>query len=306
MDERAARLLRRHGWERQAELGSGMEGTVVEVSADRVAKIWHGRSRADVDALVRFSAALDDQAPPFTTPRVFELLEEDDLVITIERRLHGQPLADRPHPDPPLVDAHAICLLGDVLAGLSDVTISPDLAGLPILPGERPFDGPAPFPLALAALVERRFKASPEGLRREMAVDDLVAPLAGRLRDLPPTGRTAVLHGDLIPANVLVQDGRVSAVLDFGFLTTVGDPHFDAAITASIFDMYGPRARASEDLLSEAFVARFGHEVVRYGLYRAAYAIVTHAYFGTDGADGHFRWCADMLRRPDVTAAVLG
>jgi hypothetical protein len=85
----------------------------------------------------------------------------------------------------------------------------------------------------------------------------------------------------------------------------VGDSHFDAAITASVFDMYGPKARRSEDLLSEAFADRLGHDRDRYGLYCGAYAVVTHGYFGVDGTDGHFLWCAEMLGRSDVTARVL-
>ena len=32
------------------------------------------------------------------------------------------------------------------------------------------------------------------------------------------------------------------AVLDFGFLTTAGDPRLDAAIAAAVADMYGPHA----------------------------------------------------------------
>ncbi|MEU1250691.1 hypothetical protein ACWD8I_17725 [Micromonospora arida] len=33
--------------------------------------------------------------------------------------------------------------------------------------------------------------------------------------------------------------GRPNAVLDWGFLTTEGDPVFDAAVTAAIFDAQG-------------------------------------------------------------------
>lgn len=49
-------------------------------------------------------------------------------------------------------------------------------------------------------------------------------------------------------------------MLDFGFMTTIGDPAFDAAITASIYDMYGPRAAENEAILDEAIADRFGYE----------------------------------------------
>ncbi len=46
--------------------------------------------------------------------------------------------------------------------------------------------------------------------------------------------------------------------------------------------------------------------VPTYGLYRAAYAVITNSYFGHDGLDGHYAWCVRMLRRPDVAAALVG
>jgi hypothetical protein len=306
VDERSTELLRRHGWEPGEVLGSGMEGTVVDVAEEFVAKIWHGRTRHDVIAGLEFSAALGTASMPFATPQVVDLLDDDRLLITIERKVHGKPLRPDRVAAPPAATPDAARLLGEVLDGLANAVLSPGLATLPILPGEQPFVWPGAFAASLAHLVERRFRAFPDLLRREIdGIDAFVKAVHDRLRMLSDD-RVGLVHGDLIPANVLVQNGRVAGVLDFGFMTTVGDPQFDAAITASIFDMYGPNARSSEDLLTEAFLARFGHDHRRYGVYRAAYAMITNAYFSQDGADGHFAWCVRMLRRPDVRAAVLG
>ncbi|CAA9374013.1 MAG: hypothetical protein AVDCRST_MAG47-1596 [uncultured Nocardioidaceae bacterium] len=43
------------------------------------------------------------------------------------------------------------------------------------------------------------------------------------------------LHGDLLAENLLVQDGRLTAVLDFGGLS-VGDPTVDLAVAWELFD----------------------------------------------------------------------
>lgn len=49
--------------------------------------------------------------------------------------------------------------------------------------------------------------------------------------DLPPAGGPHVwLHGDLKPTNVLVRDGRLHAVIDFGALS-VGHPDAEHAVT---------------------------------------------------------------------------
>jgi aminoglycoside phosphotransferase (APT) family kinase protein len=86
-----------------------------------------------------------------------------------------------------------------------------------------------------------RFRGIPLAGRRELdlrnlaAVDRLVDreavlrvhedALAARPWDGPPVW----LHGDLHPANILVADGKVSAVIDFGDLTS-GDPATDLAV----------------------------------------------------------------------------
>lgn len=41
--------------------------------------------------------------------------------------------------------------------------------------------------------------------------------------------RTSLVHGDVAPGNILVKDGQLCAVIDFGILG-VGDPACDAAM----------------------------------------------------------------------------
>lgn len=305
----ARSLLERHGRTPGRVLGAGMEGTVIELGPEEVAKVWQGRSRRDLEALRDFGAAVRGASIPFALPDVRQLLDEldeDALLITVERRLHGVPLRVDGDPEPPPVTPEETHRMADALAGLARVPSAPALAALPVLPGEEPLDPGVPFGVALAALVGRRVTGSRELLRRDVPeADDLIAGVVTALRDLPADSPTVLVHGDLIPANVLVDGGRVSGVLDFGFMTTLGDPAFDAAITASVFDMYGPHARRSEETLSAAFAQHFGHDTGRYALYRAAYALLTATVFSPAGDDGHFAWCVAMLRRADVRAAVL-
>ncbi|WP_240500923.1 phosphotransferase [Streptomyces albus] len=113
----------------------------------------------------------------------------------------------------------------------------------------------------------------------------------------PDTPVTAV-HGDLVPPNIHVDSaGRPVAVLDFGFFTTAGDPAFEAAVTAAVWDMYGPHAEHHTAELTGLFAAVLGHDAEVMALYRTAYALCTYDLFGTDGTDGHFRWCAALLNR---------
>ena len=108
------------------------------------------------------------------------------------------------------------------------------------------------------------------------------------------------MHGDLVPGNILVAGEVASGLLDFGFLSTIGDPAFDAAGAASVFDMYGPDAERSEAAVDRAVAAHFAYDRERIVTYRAAYALVTANCFSPSGSDGHFDWCIRMLRRDEV------
>jgi hypothetical protein len=162
------------------------------------------------------------------------------------------------------------------------------------------------FPEALISLAERRVARF--GRVLEPAVKDLdkkLQALGERLREVD-SGARSVIHGDIILANILLDDrGRPSAVLDWGFLTTEGDPVFDAAVAASIFDMYGESALETELSLYSEIEERLGCQREALLVYRAAYSMITSNAYDEEGADGHFAWCAAALNRPDVVQALL-
>ncbi|QWZ09024.1 phosphotransferase [Nocardioides panacis] len=270
------------------EIGSGMEGTVIRLEGDLVAKVWHAAAPDDLAVRQAFYADVAD-ALPLRTTRILDVVRVGDRWASIEPLLHGIPLAGPPTD----LAADAVA---DVLAALGAATPTPAMTTLGALPGEPPLDVSGGFEDGLADLVERRANDV-----LATAVPGLpAASVAAAVRALPPAP-AALVHGDLIPANVLLDDtGRPSAVIDFGFLTTVGDPAFDAAVTASIFDMYGDAARSTEARLD----ARLGVDPRRAAVHRAAYAVVTATCFSPTGDDGHFRWCVAMLGRDDVRAAL--
>jgi aminoglycoside phosphotransferase (APT) family kinase protein len=288
-----AAALAPHGLRPLHVVGQGMEGMVLRVEGDLVVKVWHHRPVEELEVLQAF---YDSVALPVRTTRVLDVLRVGDRWASVEPHLAGEPLtAQATDPD---VEAMA-----DVLDALAEVPVHPALTSLPVLPGELPLDVGAGFEIGLADLVGRRATRV-----LATAVPDLpevVAAVTSRLRSLP-AATPALVHGDLIAANVLVDERRrPAAVLDFGFLTTVGDPAFDAAVTSSVYDMYGDRARRTEARLERAFTRRCGHDPARLAVHRAAYAIVTATCFSASGSDGHFAWCVAMLQRPDVRDALV-
>lgn len=122
---------------------------------------------------------------------------------------------------------------------------------------DRPLrDGHTRFPEALAALAERA--ARPHRNVLAAAVPRLswaVEWTTESLRGLPTTPVTAI-HGGLVPPNIHVDDAAdPAAVLDFGSFPTAGDPALEAAVTAAIWDMYGPGAEHHTAELTNSLTA---------------------------------------------------
>lgn len=173
---------------------------------------------------------------------------------------------------PPDDLAHAASTLGRFLAALHRSA-----------PADAPENAWRGIPLAHRAEHVDRYLAQLDGLVATTELralwEDLVGTPAWR-------GPKRWLHGDLYPANVLVHDGRVSAIIDFGDLTS-GDPATDLSVAWMMFppelrgdlraaagevdDDTWSRARAWALTLGLAYVAgsgdnptmmRVGHDVL--------------------------------------------
>lgn len=192
-----------------------------------------------------------------------------------------------------------------VLRGLASVPGTDAMRRLTVQGDDRPlWQGHDRFQDALAALSARA--VARHGAALAVHVPDFHAGVErtmNALRSLPDAPVTA-LHGDLVAPNIHVDAaGRPVAVLDFGFFTTAGDPAFEAAVTAAVWNMYGQYAPEHTAELTRLFAQEFGYAPTALRAYQAAYALTTHDLFGLDDSEGHFRWCAEQLRRNTVFSA---
>ncbi|WP_232266983.1 phosphotransferase family protein [Streptomyces pactum] len=285
-------------------IGAGVEGVVYRLGGGRVAKVWHGRPPGGPELLRAVYADLARHRLPFATPEILEITQHRGVLVTYERELPGAPVRGDSAHQPygrgiPARDRDALLA---VLRGLAAVPGTDAMRRLTVQGDDRPlWRDHDRFQDALAALVVR-------------AVDRHGTDLAGyvpgfgpgvrrtldALRSLPDAPVTAV-HGDLVPPNLHTDAaGRPVAVLDLGFFTTAGDPAFEAAVAASVWDMYGPYAEEHAAELTRLVAGEFGYAPATLAAYQAAYALTTYDLFGRDDRDGHFRWCAGQLRRNAV------
>lgn len=282
-----------------APLAAGMEGAVYQLGQGLVGKVWGRREAAELKRLQEFYADIAAAKLSFTTPRILEVREVEETSVTIERELSGRPLKQLVGDNvPPEADAAVV----EVLRGLASVPATTAMRQLAVL--DEPtalWDGPDSWPVALNGLLQRRVAAFGDQLRSVVGdFDDVfsqVVELVARQGDRP----LSVVHGDVCLENILVDDElRLTALLDFGFLSGAGDPAWDASIAAGIVDMYGPRAREVDDRLTRRVAREFGYPVELLLAYRAAYGIAASNAYDPNGADGHFAWCAGVLGREDV------
>ncbi|WP_405992239.1 phosphotransferase family protein [Streptomyces sp. NBC_00986] len=286
-------------------LAAGVEGAVYRLGDGTVGKVWSGRRPVGVELMRRVYAdiAWHSESLPFATPEILRVEEHGGVLVTYERELGGVPLRGDSAvvaPGPELAARETDALL-TVLRGLAAVPGTGAVRRLVVQGDDQAlWEGHARFPDALADLVRRAVRRH-GGLLAAQVPDlaGIVRETVDSLRALPDGGPVSVVHGDLVPPNVHVDDtGAPVAVLDFGFFTTAGDPAFEAAVAAAVWDMYGPYAERHTVTLTRLFAEEFRYSPDTLVLYQRAYALATYDLFSSDGGDGHFRWCVWVLTRP--------
>ena len=287
-------------------VGRGVEGVVFRVAGGRVVKVWSARQVAELELMRAFYSDLDAAGPAIATPVVHDVLATDGAVVTVERELPGSAMQHRLDADADALPRWAVDAVVDALRALAAVPATEAMRALPVVGEAAPMRSPGDgFVGALRDLVRRRAAVSGDRLRA--ALPDLerrLVALDERLSAVAPVPDT-VVHGDLFGGNLHVDpDGRAVALLDFGFMTTAGDPRFDAGVTAAIMSMYGAHAQHVTTTLTTELAERLGHDPAVLVGYRAAYAVVTCTLFGDDLGDGHFAWCVRQLTAPDTCAAL--
>ncbi|MET0902888.1 MAG: phosphotransferase [Acidimicrobiales bacterium] len=266
LDDPARRaVLDRYGVGRDDLLGHGGEAHVFALDAERVLRVHRNVDAADAAAHVRRIGALYDRldrsAVPFALPQVLEV-HEDEVSWSIERRLPGRAL-----------DGCLDALDGDqrrqAIAGYVDGAAA--FAALGVPPGFGAGHGELFTAEALSAvrwgdLLAKRLalqlaRADPVVRAQVPDLDEAAARIIASARKEPAEGRTLV-HGDFFPGNVLLGDDlRVSAVLDLGWLTVVGDPTHDVRSAVAFWGVR-PWSRPGDELaLLDAARVHLGTEV---------------------------------------------
>jgi hypothetical protein len=219
-------LLRKVGLEPVGELGEGDESVIYALDEQRVARVHRdGTSEATVtgrrELLEELGAKRD--LVSFDFPEVQDILEDDGRFVSIESRLHGEPM-------------HSV--LGGEVTDRKKLLRSyfNTAKEIGLLTPERPWYGDLlrdDF-IHSHSFLEYAIARGHDNLF--LADEDFRSVNAVNLADELIESQKSLVHMDFFPGNVLVEDEEVTAVLDFSVVSILGDRRLDLVSAAVYLD----------------------------------------------------------------------
>jgi len=143
---------------------------------------------------------------------------------------------------------------------------------------------------------DRRTRAAIAELTGIVDVNAVTMAWEHALGATPCNGRPSWVHGDLTPENLLVRDGRLAAVIDFGCLG-VGDPACDLMVAWSVLAGEARRAFRAELDVDDAAWARARGWALSTALIALPYYAATHPPRAANARYRIAEVLADLSRR---------
>jgi serine/threonine protein kinase len=304
--ETARQTLNHFGITKVEYIASGMEGHVFRLEPHHVVKVWHAKTLEEVTPLKDFYERFQTLDFPFETPLITQVQEVEGVTISIEKELHGILMRTLVKEDEIEPSPFALEAVLSILEALKDKKLRGGKVHLPILgvvPSRQAKDSGA-----IAVLLEvahQKVKRYGDQLRRSIPDFDWIYQNTVRHLLEARVEEMQAVHGDLCPENILLDEqGKVTAVLDWGMMSLFGDSVFDASFACGIYNMYGPYHRQIDEVFLKACEERLNYSRERLLLYRALYAIIQSNAFSETGSDGHYAWCVETLCREDICSVL--
>lgn len=231
-------------------IGYGGEARVYRLDAHRAIRILHpGATAESARARARFLAEIAEGARhlPFATPEIQEIVALEGRVAMIETLLPGEPFSRR------LETAEGSGRENLLAAHLGAAERIAEI----VLPqadfGDLLADPPVRRKTYRAYLVDRIAETRTAAGSLAPLLDPVIA------EDMPDCLTGALVHFDLFPGNVMIADGAVSAVIDFGATAMIADPRVDLWAAVAYLDPgISPHARDADRAFAKDWLGERG------------------------------------------------
>lgn len=224
-DPGLARVIDAFGIGSNALLGQGGESWVFTLDDERIARVNRaGTTRAQVSNRTDLLSELGRSAGrvPFAIPVILDTVEIESYIVTVECRLPGRPLNQ--------VLAE---LAGEARASLvrSYLEAAAQLGDLVV---NRPWYGDLLHTKAIRASSFRAYLKERAGQSLNAAGREFETVDPRKLAAaLPEPDEGAFVHLDAFPGNMLAEGGVITAVIDFGASSIIGDRRLDPLTAAA-------------------------------------------------------------------------
>lgn len=282
-------ILHREGIDQPLLLGSGEDALAFALPNDEAIRVFPESSFAYVSELAALYERLRGHPFSFQCPSIREVPRHNDVAYTVEKRLPGHPMFEvcRSVDD----DGRRRILRNymNALRELGAVEVDDvEYGGLissTVWLTARTWDEFLSRQLSASMdCIGARLSAEIPDLQR--TVTRLESPFDGPMR----WDRKSLVHGDAFPNNVLIgDDGEVTAILDLGNDTLIGDPRLDIAIAVELTEIAGFRPEDTAYLREQMNEDPVAVNAVR--AYTAILLAARHHHF-----DRLVEKCLDSLR----------
>lgn len=286
------------GFHRDQIIGMGMQALVLDAD-DEIVKIYlHSSPLPDLPRLQAFYASLDASTVSYTVPSIIEIKTHASHTIVREAKISGRSLnADALNAlDKAQVQKYITGYVDALFAvrRIKTAFLAEGELVTPIVVGTHFGD----WHNLLREHIEDKWKTDFDFLPTDVTDWSIKSDLLQRLFSQPYTGEAALIHGDFFPGNLMVDDDlNVTALVDFGTMTTHGDALWDVITGWAFIDMYNEvenhdlkgmvMAHLTERLTSAELSLAYSYLMV--------FSLITSNLYAPNDRDGHYWWCAGNL-----------
>jgi serine/threonine protein kinase len=286
-------------------LGSGTECKAFHNGDGLVYKIYGKYNHLyNLKRLQEFYNSLDTSKVLFKTPIILEILDEEDFMVVIERKLNGIcPTSNYLNQLPTDKIEKLINNYSKMLFQIKDIQTNFFTLNKPLNTTERFFidkEYSSWKNLLIENLVYRYVPI--RGIFEQTVINasQKFNFLVDSLQTLKY--KNSLIHGDLFQENILIdEDLQITSIFDFGGCTTIGDYIFDITLGWALFDKY--KKVESVDLSGVLFQKLFNklskYEQQKFAIYLLTYCFISANMFANNNPmEQRFRWCVANLNNP--------
>lgn len=132
--------------------------------------------------------------------------------------------------------------------------------------------------------------------KASLRVGKLNIDVCGIVDNIPRPEQSDLVHLDYCPSNVLCENGKITAVLDFGGTTIAGCAKFNPVVAATFLDpTITPTARGSDQAFADRWLLNWGEPAAQD--YIKAWLAAYWSFCGRNEELALFKWCQKTLAK---------